>query len=108
MRNEVWVVMTEAPGPDSQFVEVEDVDGVGYGDFVWREWSNSHWAIGPFTHGSAAQRIEELEGEDLQALNWALGQEYQSVAARCARTLARYIQRQQAAFSPDTGEGKIR
>jgi hypothetical protein len=42
----VWVRMDRPPGPDSQFVELEDESGHGV-RAEWQEWGR-YWALGPF------------------------------------------------------------
>lgn len=46
-----YVVMTAPPGPDSEFVELEDQDGRGVGPVQsgaeWRQESD-YWTLGPF------------------------------------------------------------
>jgi len=52
----------------------------------------------------------EMTEEEKQAYNWALKQEFQSVAARDARILAKYIQRSEAAIctcTEDIRNGEI-
>jgi len=46
MLKKVWVLMDRPPGPDSQFVEVEDAGGQAL-RVEWRE-EGRYWALGPF------------------------------------------------------------
>ncbi len=59
-KGEVWVILNRPPGPESDFVEVEDVDGQGEGDHAWNEWG-ANWALGPFARASVLGEIKELK-----------------------------------------------
>lgn len=48
--NGLWVVMARSPGPDGDFVELEDQDGRGVGPESGVDWrqEGALWLLGPF------------------------------------------------------------
>ena len=78
MLKKVWVLMDRPPGPDSQFIEVEDAGGQSQ-SAEWRQ-QGRYWALGPFylaedadTEISGARHAVEKAVSDLREAIGAVG-----------------------------------
>jgi hypothetical protein len=77
----LWVVLSRGPGPNSDFVELEDEQGRGHGPLSGIEWHQEgpYWILGPFV---AARRDLALI-----KLSEAMGEEPATIEARYGEVL---------------------
>jgi hypothetical protein len=58
----LYVVMTQAPSPEGEFVELEDERGCGVGlesGIHWQQEEDGYWLLGPFAPADEIERLRE-------------------------------------------------